>query len=262
LIPRLINFLLTSLVWLSSLPATCQSSSKNIIDDHGAIIRGDITKKEIALVFTGHQFADGGDIIIDVLKRNAIHAGFFLTGDFYRNPKFESLIKYLKQDDHYLGAHSDKHLLYADWNRRDSILVTKEEFMHDLHDNNKRMAKFGIKKSDALLFLPPFEWYNSTVAAWTREMGLQLINFTPGPRSTADYTYPEMGNRYIASDKIYQSIVDCEAKDPNGLNGFILLIHIGTDPRRNDKFYNKLDQLINELKNKNYVFVRVDKLLK
>ena len=263
LIPSQINLLLTSLVWLSSLPATCQSSNKNnIIDEHGAIIRGDINKKEIALVFTGHEFADGSDVIVDVLKRNAIHAGFFLTGDFYLNSNFESLIKDLIRDGHYLGAHSDKHLLYADWDRRDNLLVTKEEFMHDLHDNYKRMARFGIKKSAASLFLPPFEWYNSTVSAWTQEMGLQLINFTPGTRSTADYTYPEMGNRYLASDKIYQSIVDCEAKDSNGLNGFILLIHFGTDPRRNDKFYNKLDQLINELKNKNYVFVRVDKLLK
>lgn len=244
------------------LPA-CQTSNKNIIiDDHGAIIRGDINKKEIALVFTGHEFADGSNVIIDILKRNAVHAGFFLTGDFYLNPKFESLIKDIKQDGHYLGAHSDKHLLYADWNKRDSLLVTKEEFMHDLQDNYERMAKFGIKKSDAHLFLPPFEWYNSTIATWTKEMGLQLINFTPGTRSTADYTYPEMGGRYLASDKIYQSIVDYEANDPHGLNGFILLIHIGTDPRRNDKFYNKLNQLINELKNKKYVFVRVDKLLK
>ena len=31
--------------------------------NHGGIIRGDSTKKNIALVFTGHEFAEGGDII-------------------------------------------------------------------------------------------------------------------------------------------------------------------------------------------------------
>jgi len=123
------------------------------------------------------------------------------------------------------------------------------------------MAQFGIKKSDASYFLPPYEWYNSVITDWTRELGLQLINFSPGTRSTADYTYPGMGS-YRTSDEIYKSILDYEAKDPNGLNGFILVIHIGTDPRRTDKFYNKLDILINELKNKGYSFLKINELLK
>ena len=46
----------------------------------------------------------------------------------------------------------------------------------------------------------------------------------------------------------------------NGLNGFILLVHIGTDARRTDKFYRQLPQLITELKNKNYQFVRIDQM--
>ncbi|HEY5406039.1 MAG TPA: hypothetical protein VIJ92_03090 [Ginsengibacter sp.] len=45
------------------------------------------------------------------------------------------------------------------------------------------------------------------------------------------------------------------------LNGFILLVHIGTDPRRTDKFYNQLPQLINELKKRGYEFVKINELL-
>ena len=41
----------------------------------------------------------------------------------------------------------------------------------------------------------------------------------------------------------------------------MLLIHIGTHPDRTDKFYNRLDDLIKNLKGKGYEFVRVDKLL-
>lgn len=195
------------------------------------------------------------------MNKQKVPAAFFLTGNFYSNPAFTSLIHNLKRDGHYLGAHSDKHLLYADWEKRDSLLVTKEEFERDLQNNYKRMARFGIKKTDAPYFLPPFEWYNATIAGWTKELNLQLINFSPGTRSTADYTYPGMGERYIASDEICQSIIEYELKDPNGLNGFILLIHIGTDPRRTDKFYTHLDSLLNELKEKGYQFVRIDELL-
>jgi peptidoglycan/xylan/chitin deacetylase (PgdA/CDA1 family) len=70
-----------------------------------------------------------------------------------------------------------------------------------------------------------------------------------------------MNERYLPSEKIYQSIMDYERKDPSGLNGFILLIHIGTDPRRTDKFYSRIDELIDELKKKGYQFVRVDEML-
>ncbi|HYG37410.1 MAG TPA: polysaccharide deacetylase family protein [Cytophagales bacterium] len=235
---------------------------KVVKDSHGAIVRGDLSQKELALVFTSDEFADGGEIIQKVLKKNNVSAAFFLTGNFYTNPAFKSLITQLKNDGHYMGAHSDKHLLYADWEKVDSLLVSKKEFKQDLENNYKRMAAFGIKKSDALYFLPPYEWYNSTITKWTSEAGLQLINFSPGTRSTADYTYPEMVKRYRSSEEIYNSIIEYEAKDPNGLNGFILLIHIGTDPRRKDKFYFRLDKLIKEIKSGDYDFVRLDKLLR
>ncbi len=123
------------------------------------------------------------------------------------------------------------------------------------------MAKFGIRKKDAPYFLPPFEWYNRQVTNWTTEEGLQLVNFTPGTRSAADYTWPEMGTRYVSSETILQSILEYERKDPNGLNGFLLLLHIGTDPRREDKFYYKLDELLTHLKDKGYQFVTVSEQL-
>jgi hypothetical protein len=85
---------------------------------------------------------------------------------------------------------------------------------------------------------------------------MQLINFSPGTKSTADYTWPELKN-YRSSDEIYQSIRDKEQQDINGLNGFILLLHIGTDPRRTDKFYNKLNSLIIELNKKGYEFTTI-----
>lgn len=122
------------------------------------------------------------------------------------------------------------------------------------------MKSFNISKDDARYFLPPFEWYNKTIADWTKQEGLELVNFSPGTLSTADYTYPGMKN-YRSSEEIYNSIVRHEQTDPNGLNGFILLIHIGTDERRTDKFYQKLGTLIDELEQKGYSFVRIDELL-
>nr|WP_276899478.1 glycoside hydrolase family 9 protein [Pedobacter kyonggii] len=224
----------------------------------GANIRGDSTQKKIYLVFTGDEYADGGEKISKVLAQEKVKASFFLTGNFYRNPNFQSLIKKLKNDGHYLGPHSDKHLLYCDWNKRDSLLVTKTDFDTDLNNNYQAMANFGVNKETARYFLPPYEWYNQTIANWTKAQGLQLINFTPGTRSNADYTYPEMRKSYRSSDEIYRSITTFNETKPNGLNGFILLLHVGTDARRTDKFYNRLAELITYLKKADYKLARID----
>ncbi|QDH81542.1 polysaccharide deacetylase family protein [Echinicola soli] len=224
----------------------------------GAIIRGNPDNKQLALIFTGHHYAEGGSYILRTLSRYGIKASFFFTGSFYRNEDFRQLILDIKEDGHYLGAHSDKHLLYCDWDNRDSLLVSKEIFEEDLKGNYAEMAKWGIEKADTRYFLPPYEWYNEKISQWTRGFGLQLINFTPGTRSNADYTDPSMAN-YVSSEEIIHSILDYEAKAD--LNGFLLLLHIGAGPERKDKFHEKLPELIEALQTENYRFTTVDQLL-
>jgi peptidoglycan/xylan/chitin deacetylase (PgdA/CDA1 family) len=228
--------------------------------EHGGITRGDRARKRLALVFTGDEFGEGAETIANVLSKRGVKASFFFTGRFYTNPAFAKAIERLRNDGHFLGAHSDRHLLYADWNDRSKTLVSRTEFLDDLESNYSAMKSFGISRRDAPYFLPPFEWYNQTIADWTREAGLSLVNFTPGTGSNADYTNPEDKN-YVGSDAIVEKIKRYEATDPNGLNGFILLSHVGAGPKRTDKFYDKLDPLIAWLRSKNYEMVRVDELL-
>ncbi|MDD4969360.1 MAG: glycoside hydrolase family 9 protein [Paludibacter sp.] len=219
----------------------------------GGITRTDITKKQISLVFSGHEFADGYKIVRKTLKKLNIKASFFFTGDFYRNRKNKSIIKGLLEDHHYLGGHSDKHLLYCTWQKRDSLLIDKNTFLTDIKANYTEMEKMGIPKSQAPFFLPPYEWYNDSISQWCKEIGLQLVNFTPGTLSNADYTIPEMREKYYSSNEIYARIMQVESKQ--GLNGNILLFHLGTDKRRQDKFYPKLYTLLLELSKAGYDFV-------
>lgn len=227
---------------------------------YGAIVKGDTLDKSLALVFTGDEFADGGNHIIQALRKQNVAGSFFLTGNFYRNPEFASLIMDLAEGDFYLGAHSDQHLLYCDWEKRDSLLVSRSLFRSDLENNYRAMAGFGIRQSDAPLFLPPYEWYNDTIAIWSKEMGVTLINMTHGTLSHADYTLPGTEG-YRSSKAIYHSILEYEAGSAKGLNGFILLSHIGSSSKRKDKFYLYLDDLITELKARGYAFTRIDSLL-
>ena len=254
---------LTLIVVLLLLPlqtANSQTGGSPYLLLHGAIVRGDTSKPGLALVFTGDEFAEGGIHIASVLADQGVNGSFFFTDKFYRNPEFENLIQALLKGGHYLGAHSDQHLLYCTWENRDSLLISQKQFNDDLLDNYSDMSTFGIAREDAPFFLPPYEWYNDSIAKWTRTMGLQLVNFTHGTLSHADYTVPHTLG-YRSSDEIFRSILDHEETDAYGLNGFILLSHIGTAPERTDKFYLYLEKLIEELKDRGYRFKRIDELL-
>jgi len=229
-----------------------------IYDNTGAIIRGNIKEKKLHLIFTGDRFADGAETILQVLKKHKIKASFFLTGNFYRDPEFKNFIIAAKKDGHYLGAHSNAHLLYNDWSEQKKLLVNYQEFSEDLEQNYIAMSPFGISKKDSLYFLPPYEWNDAIITQWSARNKLALINYSPGTLSHADYTLP-LDKNYRSSEEIYNSIMAYEAK--SGLNGFLLLSHLGTDPKRVDKFYHKLDGLITNLKEKKYSFTGLDLLL-
>ncbi|MES2331515.1 MAG: glycoside hydrolase family 9 protein [Bacteroidota bacterium] len=228
----------------------------------GAVIRGDSTKKEIALVFTGDEFGDGLTTIANTLQKQSVNGSFFFTGRFYRNKAFQPGIKRLYQQKNEMGSHSNMHLLYNDWTKRDSTLVTRDSLLNDLSKSKNAMLQAGIKQTDIThFFIPPYEWWNNETAKWLNVAGMKVFNFTPGTTSNADYTYPEMGKSYRTSDEIITNIKRFNETRKGGLNGVVLLIHAGTDPRRKDKLYNRLDELIAYLKKEGYTFKRIDRLL-
>jgi endoglucanase len=226
----------------------------------GGVIRGPRNEKKIALMFTGHTFAEGGPAILNQLGHHHARASFFLTGDFLANPEFKPLVSRIIKEGHYLGPHSDKHLLYCPWNGPKKTLVSREVFTSDLESNLRKIEGFGVQRSQVKYWLPAYEWYNQEVVDWSKSLGLTLVNFTPGTRSNADYT-EENAKNFVSSKAILESVIKKEQQDPAGLNGFFLLLHIGAGPARTDKMSARFGELLDYLSGKRYQFVRVDELL-
>lgn len=230
-------------------------TSKDLVDPYGAIIRKDTTQQKVFLIFSADEWGEGSEYILNVLKNNEIKSSFFLTGNFLRNSDFKSVAKRIINEGHYIGPHSDEHLLYVPWDNRDSLLVTREEFDRDLENNILEIEKFGINRNEMKFYLAPYEWYNRPVVEWTNDHGLEMINFTPGIGTNADYTTPDMAN-YRSSQELLNRLWRFESSDTSRLNGAIMLIHLGTHPDRTDKFYQYLEKLIIQLKDKGYNFGR------
>jgi peptidoglycan/xylan/chitin deacetylase (PgdA/CDA1 family) len=242
-----------------ALPLNQEAKEEKI---QGSVIRGDRNKKELALIFTGDEWGEGMQQIRTTLQQENVKAAFYFTGRFYRNAAFQKEIQLLHRFGHLLGPHSDQHLLYNDWKKRDSTLVKKDSLLQDLRNNLAAMLTAGLP--DELAggwYIPPYEWWNEEIAGWLNESGVRLFSCTPGLGTPADYTYPEMGASYKTNKQIRTTLEKTMQENPAGLNGAILLIHVGTDPRRKEKLYHELRDIIQMVKQDGYRFRRIDELL-
>jgi peptidoglycan/xylan/chitin deacetylase (PgdA/CDA1 family) len=239
----------------------CSALADNLIrDKYDAIIRGDANAKKLALIFTGDEYGESTEPILDVLKQRKIKAGLFVTGNFVRQGTLWPLLKRAIAEGHYVGLHSDSHPLYASWDKRDKTLITEAFFKKDLGKNIAGLRAIGALEHDQpVLFIPPFEHYNRDHAHWSRELGMILFNMTPGSGSNRDYI-KEGAPHFTGSQKIYDDILAYERKDSHGLNGFVLLLHLGSG--RKDPFHPMLGPLCDELKKRGYEFERIDRLLR
>jgi peptidoglycan/xylan/chitin deacetylase (PgdA/CDA1 family) len=228
--------------------------------DHGGIIRGPRDRKCMALIFTGGDYGEGTESILDDLASRGIKASFFVTGDYIKKPEHRRLLRRMIADGHYVGPHSDAHLLYCPWDDRPRTLVTEAQFRADLEKNIADLVALGASRERMRFFVPPYEWYNDQIVDWAARMGLVVVSFTPGTRSNADYL-ADKHPRFIASEQIYRGILEFEARPPDGLNGFLLLLHVGVGPERTDKMHRYVGRLADDLRRRDYRLVRVDELL-
>ena len=225
----------------------------DIFDRYGAVVRRDLSKKEIYLIFSADSMFEGGSKVLDVLKKHKSLGSFFLTGNCLRMAEHKKLIERIVKEGHYVGPHSDKHLLYAPWERRAKTLVGGDSLRNDILLNVKELEKFGVSAGKQLWFLPPYEYYNEETVKVSASLGLRVMNLTPGSLTNADYTTPSMSN-YRTSQSLIDHVYEMDRRGV--LNGAILLIHPGVSDRRPDKLYDRLDELMTELAKRGYAFRR------
>lgn len=249
------------LIILLLMITACNSEKEKryIRDRFGAVTGFSETGKTLYLFFSAHDHFEGMETVLGTLEKSGVKASFFLTGECLREQAREETIRKIVDQGHYLGPHSDAHLLYVPWDvgpDRDSLLVTRDEFEKDLRRNLEALKPFVRDPENVRWFLPPYEWYNTEIVEWSVEMGLEVVNFTSGIGTNADYTTPGMPN-YRTTEEIITRLWEYE--DVHGLNGKILLIHPGVGPERPDPLYERLFEVIFLLKEKGYEFKRLKK---
>ena len=249
----------TVIALLAAILCAGSCRADDVRDRHGCIVRHNVGQRCIYPVFSADSLFEGGDYALDALAAAGVKGSFFFTGKFLRDTTMRRVIARAVDEGHYVGGHSDMHLLLCDWDARRTPLVTMDSLRLDLHRNLRELAAHGVDTTGVRWFLPPYEWADSAcVDAYTRQ-GMTVVNITPGIRIYSDYLTPaERG--YSSSAELLAQMweFDSRAADGHGLDGAILIMHLGTEPARTDKLYYHLPEVLAELRRRGYTVCRLE----
>ena len=219
------------------------------LDRHGCVVAVDPDSPVVHLIFSADSMFEGGEYALSVLDSFGIKGNFFFTGNYLRLPEWSDITRRIIDGGHYVGSHSDRHLLLADWDAARTELVTPDSMLADLAHGYAELARWGVDTAAAVWTLPPYEWCSEAQAAVYRTAGITPVQPTPGIQTFRDYTVPGTPE-YRTSAYMLGQLYEFEKE--RGLGGANILIHLGTWDSRTDKLYRHLPAIIDTLKARGY----------
>jgi peptidoglycan/xylan/chitin deacetylase (PgdA/CDA1 family) len=198
--------------------------------------------KLVALTFDDGPYGEATNQILDILKKEQVHATFFLLG--LNVEKYPAITKRIVNEGHVIGNHSYSH----------SELLSKmppAEFQADVrHAENLIVSATGLHPR---YYRPPFFSHTPSMDQQLTDMGYVVVLGDVGARDW------DRGN---SSESIVEEIIRKTLKGKK--HQHIILLHDGRDvqigyPRQN--VIEALPQIIGQLKEKGYRFVTVEQII-
>jgi len=115
------------------------------------------------------------------------------------------------------------------------------------------------------LWRPPFGEHNREIRSWAAELGYRTVGWTVESQNgenfdTRDWVADPESENYLSAEEIRDMILKAADAVPNGLNGAIILMHLGSH-RSSDFPHRKLPEIIEKLRKRGYRFVTVSELI-
>lgn len=205
--------------------------SKSIRSDYyiKSFSTGNRTSGQIALTFDDGPDSQVTPLILDVLKKHNVKACFFIIGKKAGiNP---DLLKRMDREGHLIGSHSYTHHFFFDlfpWQRMNEEMKETENIVYSVIGKKIKM------------FRPPYGVTNPPLAKAIKRRNYYSIGWSLKSNDTV-----------IENDSLILKRLNKKVK-----SGDIVLLH-DTKPWN----VKMLDQFLDELKDRNLVVTRLDKIL-
>ncbi|GAB4369555.1 MAG: hypothetical protein Kow0042_11340 [Calditrichia bacterium] len=225
-----------------------------------SIEQGSEKNPRLALTFDGGSDNAHTEEILAILRDNRIKCTLFLTGKFIE--KHPDLVLQMLKDGHEIANHtySHPHLTTYAQNRKQETLsgVTRNFLIHQLLKTDSVFYQLTGQHLQPF-WRAPYGEYNPQILSWAAEAGFLHIRWTPG-FDTFDWVTDESSKLFKTPDEIFEHFLQEEKQRPAGLNGIIVLMHLGSH-RNNNHVYESLPGLIRYLKDRKYVLAPISELL-
>jgi peptidoglycan/xylan/chitin deacetylase (PgdA/CDA1 family) len=229
--------------------------------------RGGIQRKQVSLTFDGGSTDNATSQILDILQQNNLQVTIFLTGGFIQ--KFPEVTKRLVQEGHEVGNHtwSHPHLTsYAIDKQNATLPEVTREFLHDQLLRTAQLFEGVTGVKMAPFWRAPYGEHNAEIRQWAAELGYRHVGWTRGRNwqesmDTMDWVADTTSKAYHTSEEILSHLMKMAEEETHGINGGIILTHLGSHRQGDDHFYNVLPRLISGLREKNYTLVKISELV-
>ena len=225
-----------------------------------SIQRGSIDRKRIAITFDAGSDDSNTLEILQILSDNQLKCTMFLTGKFMQ--KHPALVKRMIEDGHEIGNHtySHPHLTSFEVDYQHNLLpdVTRDFIKHQLLETDSIFYSITGEHLQPF-WRAPFGEYNDKILTWAAEAGYLHIYWT-GSFDTHDWVTDESSELFRTPDDIYERILTIEEEQRAGLNGVIMLMHLGSH-RTENHVYEVLPKLIRTIRDKGYALGKISDLL-
>lgn len=199
------------------------------------LCKGTTKEKLVALTFDDGPYPPYTQQILDVLKEKKVPATFFLVGENAK--EHPDLVREEAAQGHLIGTHTYDH--------KDLLRLSGTAIRAELSTGVKTVEDITGKRP--IFVRPPHGFKDFSVMGQIAALHLRAVNWSVLPK---DWTKPGV-------DVIVRRVVD--GVEP----GSIVLLHDGDSPARKasrQQTVEALPTLIDQLREKGYTFVTVDKL--
>jgi len=231
------------------------------------ISRGAMEAQDVALTFDGGDESNATGAILDALRSRGVHATMFLTGRYIR--RHPDLVRRMLAEGHEVGNHTNTHPHLTSY-ARDGRHATLPDVTREFLQAQLRAAEESFREVAgrplAAFWRAPYGEHNGEIRAWAAEAGYRHVGWTRDAAGredldSRDWVADPTSRIYRSSREIRDRILGFGQGSGHGLNGGIVLMHLGTE-RRSDPAHVRLPEILDGLAARGYRLVTISELLR
>lgn len=233
-----------------------------------SISNGPVTQRNVSFTFDGGSTANAASAILDTLASRSVKATMFLTGEFIR--KHPDVVRRIIAEGHECGNHTLRHPHLTSY---ESTGLQKT-----LPEVNEALIAEQLHSADVLFFSVtgthfqpiwrgPYGEFNKEICHWGERAGYIHVGWRQGRSwldglDSNDWIPDSTVAGYRTPEEFLDKITQISSLPPPGMNGGIILMHLGTERIRPEtQTHLLLGTVIDTLRAKGFSIIPVTEMV-